>query len=57
MKEKEKKSGRKENARPKKRRLGVSNHHFAEAVPRDIADAEIAKDFEDSKLFPDDEAE
>jgi len=39
--------------RLKKRRLGVSNHRFIEVVPREIADAEIAKDFEDSKLWPD----
>jgi len=36
----------------KKRKLGASNHRFIEAVPRAIADAEIAKDFEDSALWP-----
>ena len=40
-------------ARPKKRKLGTSNHSFIEVVPREIADAEIAKDFEDGKLWPD----
>ena len=39
--------------RLKKRRLGLSSHHLVEVVPREIADAEIAKDFEDSKLWPD----
>ena len=39
--------------RPKKRRLGLSKRRFVEVVPRAVADAEIAKDFEDSKLFPD----
>ena len=38
--------------RPKKRKLGASNHRFIEVSPRAIADAEIAKDFEDSKLWP-----
>jgi len=36
----------------KKRKLGTSNHRFIEVVPREIADAEIAKDFEDSELWP-----
>lgn len=36
-----------------KRKLGASNHRFVEVTPREIADAEIAKDFEDSKLWPD----
>ena len=40
-------------SKPKKRRLGASNHRFVEIVPREIADAEIEKDFEDSKLWPD----
>lgn len=39
--------------RPKKRRLGASNHRFIEVTPRAIADAEIATDFEASKLWPD----
>lgn len=39
--------------RLKKRKLGASNHRFIEAVPRATADAEIAKDFENSKLWPD----
>ena len=39
--------------RLKKRKLGASNHRFAEVSPRAFADAEIAKDFEDSKLWPD----
>ena len=37
-------------SKPKKRRLGASKHRFVEIVPREIADAEIEKDFEDSKL-------
>lgn len=37
----------------KKRRLGVSKLGITEVVPREIADAEIAKDFEDGKLWPD----
>ena len=36
----------------KKRKLGASNHRFVEAKARAIADAEIAQDFEDSKLWP-----
>ena len=39
--------------RQKKRRLGASNHRFVEVTPRAIADAEIARDFEDGKLWPD----
>ena len=39
--------------RAKKRKLGASNHRFVETAPRGTADAEIAKDFEDSKLWPD----
>lgn len=39
--------------RLKKRRLGVSRLGLVEVVPREIADAEIAKDFEDGKLWPD----
>ena len=38
--------------RLKKQKLGASNRRFIEAVPRAIADAEIAKDFEDSALWP-----
>jgi len=37
----------------KKRTLGVSKLGITEVVPRKIADAEIEKDFEDSKLWPD----
>ena len=37
----------------KKRRLGVSKLGLVETVPWEIADAEIEKMFEDSKLFPD----
>lgn len=40
-------------ARMKKRRLGASNHRFVEAIPREVADAEVEKLFEDSKLWPD----
>ena len=39
-------------SKPKKRRLGASNHRFAEILPREIADAEIAKEFEDSEIWP-----
>lgn len=39
--------------RLKKRKLGVSKLGLVEIVPREIADAEIEKDFEDSKLWPD----
>jgi hypothetical protein len=45
-----------EEAAPlKKRRLGLSKHGLVEVGPREVADAEIAKLFEDSKLFPDGE--
>jgi prevent-host-death family protein len=40
-------------ARLKKRRLGAAKIGLAEVVPREIADAEIEKEFEDSKLWPD----
>ena len=36
-----------------KRKLGASNHRFIETMPRASADAEIVRDFEDSKLWPD----
>ena len=39
--------------RLKKRRLGSSNHRFIEVGSRADADAEVAKMFEDSKLWPD----
>jgi prevent-host-death family protein len=39
-------------SKPKKRRLGASNHRFVEIVSREIADAEIAKEFEDSEIWP-----
>jgi len=42
-------------AKPKKRRLGTSKLGIIEVVPREIADAEIEKEFEHSKLFPDEE--
>lgn len=35
-----------------KRRLGRSNHRFIEAVPRPEADRRVAKDFEESALWP-----
>ena len=35
-----------------KRKLGASSHRFVETVPREVADAEIAKDFEDSEIWP-----
>ena len=38
--------------RLKKRKLGASNHRFIEVAPSAIADAEITKDFENSKLWP-----
>ena len=38
--------------RAKKRRLGASNHRFVEVTPRASADAKIAKDFEDGRLWP-----
>jgi len=50
-----KKPKRKKRAAPKKRRLGLSKLGLVEVVPREIVDAEIAKLFEDSKLFPDEE--
>lgn len=37
----------------KKRRLGMSKLGLVEVVPREVADAEIEKLFEESKLFPD----
>lgn len=40
-------------ARGSKRKLGGSNHRFVESMPREAADAAIARDFEDSKLWPD----
>lgn len=40
------------SARSKKRKLGKSSHHFIETKPRKNADAEIARDFEGSKLWP-----
>jgi prevent-host-death family protein len=39
--------------RLKKRRLGMGGIGLVEMVPREIADAEIARDFEESKLWPD----
>ncbi len=36
----------------KKRTLGVSKLRITEVVPRKIADAEIAKEFEDSEIWP-----
>jgi prevent-host-death family protein len=39
--------------RLKKRRLGMGKIGLVEVVPREVADAEIAKDFEDGKLWPD----
>lgn len=33
-----------------KRKLGTSNHRFEEAVPRQVADAQIEQEFEDSTL-------
>ena len=41
-----------EKPRPRKRKLGVSNHRFVEAKARATADAEIGTDFENSKLWP-----
>jgi len=38
--------------RAKKRKLGASNHRFVEVTPHESADAEIARDFENSKLWP-----
>lgn len=35
-----------------KRKLGASNHRFIEATHRAIADADVGKDFEESKLWP-----
>ena len=37
----------------KKRRLGVGRIGLVEVVPREVADAEIAELFENSKLWPD----
>ena len=42
-----------ECTRLKKRKLGVSSLKLVEIVPREIADAEIERDFENSKLCPD----
>jgi prevent-host-death family protein len=39
--------------RLKKRRLGVGRIGLVEVVPREVADAEIAELFENSKLWPD----
>ncbi|HEX3485676.1 MAG TPA: type II toxin-antitoxin system prevent-host-death family antitoxin [Micropepsaceae bacterium] len=39
-------------SKTRSRRLGASNHRFLEAVPREIADAEVAKEFEDSEIWP-----
>jgi hypothetical protein len=39
----------------KKRRLGLSKHRLVEVVPREMADAEITKLFENSKIFPEGE--
>jgi prevent-host-death family protein len=38
--------------RTRKRKLGASNHRFVGVKVRTVADAEIARDFEDSKLWP-----
>lgn len=38
--------------RAKKRKLGASNHRFVEVTPRASADAKIAQDFEDGRLWP-----
>jgi prevent-host-death family protein len=40
-------------SRLKKRKLGASRIGLVEVVPRDVADAEIEHDFENSKLWPD----
>jgi prevent-host-death family protein len=39
-------------ARSRKRKLGASKHRFVEIKARASADAEIAKDFENSELWP-----
>lgn len=36
-----------------KRQLGVANHRFEEVVPRQVADAQIEQEFEESPLWPD----
>ena len=41
------------SAPKEKRRLGVSDHHLIEVVPRETADAEIEMLFEAGKLWPD----
>lgn len=38
--------------RAKKRKLGASNHRFVEVTPRARADAKIARDFADGRLWP-----
>jgi prevent-host-death family protein len=38
--------------RAKKRKLGASNHRFVEVTPSAAADAKIAKDFENGRLWP-----
>jgi prevent-host-death family protein len=45
--------GLQKSSRLKKRKLGASRIGLVEVVPRDVADSEIQKDFEDSKLWPD----
>jgi len=39
-------------SKPKKRRLGAANHRFVEIVPREMGDAEIANELEDSEIWP-----
>ena len=41
-----------EPKRPKRRKLGASNHRFIETLPRALADADITKDFKNGKLWP-----
>ena len=39
--------------RSKKRRLGAAKIGLVEIIPREVADAGIEKEFEESKLWPD----
>lgn len=41
-----------ERKRAGKRRLGRSNHRFIETVSRSVADRRVAKDLEESGLWP-----
>ena len=46
-------AARNDRTKLKNRKLGGSDLRFVEVVPREVADAEIERDFADSKLWPD----